>query len=216
MVAVMATRGGARNYPGMAAAVVVGLILYTVGFAVGSWQKWAVTPLPGMEVLAQVDRHLPANFWTIPWWTEVWWKALEMLPLTLPFGLATVIGGIECTESAEAAGDTYDTRSILLGQGMATIATGLCGGVIQPHSLFPVTRPTKRYGAHIGYPLGDGPGPGFAAAVFFGRGSGVTYLGASNRFVSGDRLCRPPDRFPFPSRRFLSAITPRWPGRRYR
>ena len=49
----------------------------------------------------------------------------------LPFALATIVGGIDCTESAAAAGDEYDTRTILLTEGLASVAAGPCGGVIQ-------------------------------------------------------------------------------------
>ena len=49
----------------------------------------------------------------------------------LPFALATVVGGIDCTESAAAAGDEFDTRSILWTEGIASIIAGLAGGVIQ-------------------------------------------------------------------------------------
>ena len=49
----------------------------------------------------------------------------------LPFALATIVGGIDCTESAAAAGDEYDTRTILLTEGLASVAAGACGGVIQ-------------------------------------------------------------------------------------
>lgn len=49
----------------------------------------------------------------------------------LPFALATIVGGIDCTESAAAAGDEYDTRAILLTEGLASVAAGACGGVIQ-------------------------------------------------------------------------------------
>jgi AGZA family xanthine/uracil permease-like MFS transporter len=41
------------------------------------------------------------------------------------------VGGIDCTESAAAAGDEFDTRTILLTEGLASVAAGLCGGVIQ-------------------------------------------------------------------------------------
>jgi AGZA family xanthine/uracil permease-like MFS transporter len=49
----------------------------------------------------------------------------------LPFALGTVIGGVDCTESAAAAGDTYDTGQILLTEGLATVLAGAFGGVIQ-------------------------------------------------------------------------------------
>ena len=43
----------------------------------------------------------------------------------------TVIGGIDNTESAIAAGDDYRTRDMLLTEAVATVAAGVCGGVIQ-------------------------------------------------------------------------------------
>jgi len=57
--------------------------------------------------------------------------AAAYLPLLVPFALLTVIGGINNTESARAAGDSYDVRSILLAEAAATLAAGLFGGVAQ-------------------------------------------------------------------------------------
>ena len=57
--------------------------------------------------------------------------ALSKLPVALPFALATIVGGIDCTESAAAAGDEYDTRTILLTEGVTSVAAALLGGVLQ-------------------------------------------------------------------------------------
>lgn len=57
--------------------------------------------------------------------------AVDYLPLLIPFALLTVVGGINNTESARAAGDAYDVRSILLVEAIATLAAGLVGGVAQ-------------------------------------------------------------------------------------
>src|SRR5262249_16644982 len=57
--------------------------------------------------------------------------ALQKLPVALPFALATIVGGIDCTESAAAAGDEYDTRTILLTEGAASVLAACLGGVIQ-------------------------------------------------------------------------------------
>jgi AGZA family xanthine/uracil permease-like MFS transporter len=64
-------------------------------------------------------------------WNLVWRSALEKLPVAIPFALATIVGGIDCTESAAAAGDEYDTRTILLTEGVASVVAGCLGGVIQ-------------------------------------------------------------------------------------
>ena len=77
----------------------------------------------------------------------------------LPFALATIVGGIDCTESAAAAGDEYDTRTILLTEGLASVAAGACGGVIQntPYIGHPAY---KAMGGRAAYTL--------ATAVFIG------------------------------------------------
>ncbi|MBU6283431.1 MFS transporter, partial [bacterium] len=43
--------------------------------------------------------------------------AVPYLPLALPLAFATIVGGIDNTESAAAAGDAYDTSEILLTEG---------------------------------------------------------------------------------------------------
>ncbi len=57
--------------------------------------------------------------------------AWRYLPLLIPFGLLMVVGGINVTESAHAAGDRYRTRDILLVEAFSTLVAGICGGVAQ-------------------------------------------------------------------------------------
>lgn len=78
--------------------------------------------------------------------------AWTFLPVALPFAVATLIGGIDVTESAAAAGDPYPTRDILLTEGVATLVAGLCGGVIQntPYIGHPAY---KSMGGRAGYTL---------------------------------------------------------------
>jgi AGZA family xanthine/uracil permease-like MFS transporter len=103
-----------------------------------------------------------------PWPTLAWLDTLDQvgpyLALALPFALATVIGGIDTTESAVAAGDEYRTRDILLTEALATVATGLCGGVVQntPYIGHPAY---KAMGARAGYTLATGLVIGLGAAV---------------------------------------------------
>src|SRR5262249_33100976 len=95
----------------------------------------------------------------------VWQPALGKLPVALPFALATIIGGIDCTESAAAAGDEYDTRTVLLTEGLASVAAGFCGGVIQntPYIGQPAY---KKMGGRAAYTLATALFIG--AAGFFG------------------------------------------------
>jgi len=64
-------------------------------------------------------------------WVASFRDALNYLPVVIPFAIATVIGGIDCTESAAAVGDEYSTRQIIFVEGLATLIAGCFGGVVQ-------------------------------------------------------------------------------------
>ena len=104
----------------------------------------------------------------VPWPTLAWLDALPAtlpyLAVALPFALVTIIGGIDNTESAAAAGDEYRARDILFTEAAATILTGLCGGVIQntPYIGHPAY---KAMGARAGYTLATGVAIGAGAAL---------------------------------------------------
>ncbi|HJV66801.1 MAG TPA: MFS transporter [Geomonas sp.] len=94
-------------------------------------------------------------------------RAVSYLPLAIPFALATVVGGVDVTESAAVAGDDYHTRDILLVEGFATLLAGLCGGVIQscPYIGHPAY---KEMGGRAGYTVATG--------LFVGVGAVCGYL----------------------------------------
>ena len=98
---------------------------------------------------------------------ESWREALGYLPVAIPLALATVVGGIDCTESAAAAGDEYPTGQIIAAEGLATLVGGLFGGVIQstPYIGHPAY---KAMGARAGYTL--------ATALFVGGGGDLRLL----------------------------------------
>jgi len=97
-------------------------------------------------------------------WLHTLDALLPYLPLAVPFALATVVGGIDNTESAIVAGDEYRTRDILLTEALATIAAGCCGGVVQntPYIGHPAY---KAMGARAGYTLATGLLIGVGAAI---------------------------------------------------
>jgi len=114
--------------PGALAALLVGGLLHAIGNSTG----W----IPSEEPHALIDAR--AALWPTQWlaavrfeWLEAWSDTVKYLPIVIPFALGTVVGGIDCTESAAAAGDEYDTASIIGVEGLATIIAGACGGVIQ-------------------------------------------------------------------------------------
>lgn len=145
--------------PGALVAVVAGSAIY--------WGRWALASLTGA-----VAPHPAMTVGTIglalPVPTLAWLGALDAtlpyLPLALPFALATVVGGIDNTESAIVAGDEYRTRDILLTEAVATIVAGCCGGVVQntPYIGHPAY---KAMGARAGYTMATGLVIGLGAAI---------------------------------------------------
>jgi AGZA family xanthine/uracil permease-like MFS transporter len=145
--------------PGVLASVVVGTALY---YALGPFGLVGGTyagmpplefhigfPMPTLEFLAGLG------------------PALKYLPLAIPFGLLTVVGGINVTESARVAGDDYHTRDILLTEAVATLVAGFCGGVAQSTPY--IGQPAyKRMGSRAGYTLLTG--------VFIGLGGMLGFV----------------------------------------
>ncbi len=114
--------------PGALAALLVGLVIQFIGTQTG-WIPHAISH-------STIDPS--AAIWPTAWlsafrfeWIEAWSDSIKYLPVVIPFALGTVVGGIDCTESAAAAGDEYNTARIISVEGFATIVAGLCGGVIQ-------------------------------------------------------------------------------------
>lgn len=100
-------------------------------------------------------------------WLEVfqfkWFSALgdtlPYLPIVIPFALGTVIGGIDCTESAAAAGDEFPTGGVIGVEAFATLVASFCGGVIQ----------TTPYIGHPAYKaMGGRAAYTLATAIFVG------------------------------------------------
>jgi AGZA family xanthine/uracil permease-like MFS transporter len=134
LVTLLAHRSLPGNVPGAFAAVGVGVLAYLVFGQFGNLLHWNLVSPPhqaGPASAWQLPSLMPEVVWDRVWWERVGTTALAMMPVALPFALATIVGGIDCTESAAAAGDEYDTRTILLTEGVASVLAGLCGGVIQ-------------------------------------------------------------------------------------
>jgi AGZA family xanthine/uracil permease-like MFS transporter len=137
LVTLLARRGQHDGVPGTVLAMGIGLVIVLVSILLDEWRGWSFVPLPHTSVLGPgAVRALPDEVWTADWWGQVWSAAVEKLPVALPFALFTVVGGVECTESAAAAGDEYDARGVLLVQGVASTVAGLLGGVVQTTPYF--------------------------------------------------------------------------------
>jgi len=142
--------------PGALAALLVGWAIH----AAGGWTGF----LPHGEAHGTIDAV--AALWPTEWlhalrfeWLPAGPDTIRYLPIVIPFALCTVIGGIDCTESAAAAGDEYHTGRVIAVEGIATIIAGACGGVIQ----------TTPYIGHPAYKaMGGRAAYTLATAVFIG------------------------------------------------
>nr|WP_235951161.1 hypothetical protein [Crateriforma spongiae] len=107
-------------------------------------------------------------------WVSRFTDALPYVPIALPFALATVVGGIDCTESAAAAGDKFDTRTVLGIEAVATLAAGFSGGVIQ----------TTPYIGHPAYKaMGGRAAYTLATALVIGSAGMIGYFAFLNAWI---------------------------------
>jgi AGZA family xanthine/uracil permease-like MFS transporter len=145
------------NIPSVFLSVLVGAVLYYILLAAKVIPAHTIDfslrfapPIPTLEFMAGLK------------------TAFDYLPIAIPFGLLTVIGGINVTASARLAGDAYKTRSILLTEAVATLGASLFGGVAQstPYIGHPAY---KAMGGRAGYTLATG--------IFVGLGGIFGYLG---------------------------------------
>jgi AGZA family xanthine/uracil permease-like MFS transporter len=127
LVSLVAHRPLPGHMPGALAALAIGVVVYYVCYGL----QTVLGPLVPEPHSTSLDLNLKAQLFPFIDWNLVWKPALEKLPIILPFAIATVVGGIDCTESAASAGDEYDTRAVLLTEGVASLIAGLCGGVLQ-------------------------------------------------------------------------------------
>jgi AGZA family xanthine/uracil permease-like MFS transporter len=158
--------------PGAIGALLVGGVLYYVLQAAESSH---ILP-EALKLPLEPDAINPAEgLFPTEWlaafrfeWVGALRESLNYLPIVIPFALATVVGGIDCTESAAAVGDEYDTGQIIAVESLATLLASLCGGVIQttPYIGHPAY---KAMGARAAYVL--------ATALFIGSAGVLGYFG---------------------------------------
>lgn len=154
--------------PGTLGALLVAGTIYYLSCAVG---------LPGYHF-----PEVPSVTWLPTQWLDAWtfgWvssfnDALPYLPIAFPFALMTIVGGIDCTESAAAAGDEYDTRQVIAIEGIATLIAGLSGGVIQ----------TTPYIGHPAYKaMGGRAAYSLATALVVGSAGILGYFSILNAYL---------------------------------
>ncbi len=146
------------KFPGVLLAVIVGSAIYYflapsgilgVNYSVPSGNLYIGIPLPSLGFI------------------QGFTEALKYLPISFPFALLTIVGGINVTESAKVAGDDYNTRNILLTEALSTLVAGFFGGVAQTTPY--IGQPAyKAMGSKAGYTLLTG--------IFVGLGGILGYV----------------------------------------
>ena len=130
--------------PGGLVAVALGTLLaWLTGIApAGPRPEWTglALPVPALgAVLASLRGDLLATY----------------LSVIIPMGLFNVIGSLQNIESAEAAGDPYETRPSLLVNGLGTLAAALFGSPF-PTTIYIGHPGWKALGARAGYSILNG------------------------------------------------------------
>jgi AGZA family xanthine/uracil permease-like MFS transporter len=147
--------------PGALGALLVGGLMYWAMDASGVLVHHARA-----AVIDPADALLPTGWLTAFSfeWVNVLGDSLRYLPIVIPFALATVVGGIDCTESAAAVGDEYNTTQIIA---VDALAAGLCGGMLQ----------TTPYIGHPAYKaMGGRAAYTLATAIFVGSAGLLGYF----------------------------------------
>lgn len=133
------------NLPGGLVAVILGVLLsWGMGLA-------PVGPLPENPI---------RWYWPIPVAGDllqalVSKDSLSYLSVIVPMGLFNLIGSLQNIESAEAAGDSYPTRSSLAANGIGTLAASLFGSCF-PTTIYIGHPGWKAMGARAGYSIMNG------------------------------------------------------------
>jgi len=138
------------SLPGGFLAVLIGTILY--------WTFHAINPLFVASAMSTDPINL-SFYPPKPVFHDLWpflkssgWKYFAVI---FPMGLFNVVGSIQNLESAEAAGDSYDSKPSLLTNGIATILACFLGSPF-PTTIYIGHPGWKAMGARHGYSILNG------------------------------------------------------------
>ena len=157
--------------PGALAAVLLGTAL--------AYCCWGIEYFTGPFTPARTP--VTPELLPLEWLEAFRFRWLGAMPLVvpylgfiLPFAFATVIGGIDCAESAVSVGDEYKSSHVIGVEAFATLVAACCGGVIQttPYIGHPAY---KAMGGRAAYALGT--------ALFIGGAGVIGYFGYIFQYI---------------------------------
>lgn len=130
-------------------AVLLGIVLAWGSrvYGLNYWHPPVVAFTPGFHV----PRPVPKELWDLLF-DPLAWKYLAVI---IPMGLFNVIGSLQNLESAEAAGDRYDTGTSLMANGLGSIVAALFGSAFST-TIYIGHPGWKAMGARIGYSAANG------------------------------------------------------------
>jgi adenine/guanine/hypoxanthine permease len=137
-----------------------GLVAVIVGTIV-AWLSgyWTGTPMMNKEAVPKsldyIGFYFPVFSFGELWNGFTWQNIKEFTAFILPMGVTNVIGSLQNVESAEAAGDKFETKESLAVNGLGTMV-GACLGSPFPTTIYIGHPGWKGMGARIGYSIWNG------------------------------------------------------------
>lgn len=128
-----------------------GLVAIVIGAGTAWGLQWAgVAKFQSPDMVFLPGPHWPQpdlhGFWAFLMSGNGW----KFMPVIFPMALFNVIGSLQSLESAEAAGDRYETRSSMAVNGIGAILAGLLGSPF-PTTIYIGHPGWKAMGARTGY-----------------------------------------------------------------
>jgi AGZA family xanthine/uracil permease-like MFS transporter len=126
-----------------------------VAVAIGTALAWGTGIAPVGSPPAAVGVHSPMPVFSDLWSALTGGHLLPYLSVIIAMGLFNVLGSLQNIESADAAGDPYDTRFSLSVNGLGSIAAALFGSPF-PTTIYIGHPGWKAIGARAGYSVLNG------------------------------------------------------------
>ena len=121
-----------------------------VAIAIGTLAGWLLGTMDGKASIVDPSLSLPAFTGGSLWEALTHPAFLNYFSVILPMGIFNVVGSLQNIESAEAAGDRFQTFPSLMANGIGSVVAALFGSVF-PTTIYIGHPGWKRLGARSGY-----------------------------------------------------------------
>jgi AGZA family xanthine/uracil permease-like MFS transporter len=121
-----------------------------VAIVIGTFLGWALGTMDGKALSADYALALPEFTGGSLWEALTHPAFLNYFSVILPMGIFNVVGSLQNIESAEAAGDSFQTFPSLMANGFGSVVAALFGSVF-PTTIYIGHPGWKRLGARSGY-----------------------------------------------------------------